>query len=657
MILKKIEFQNFGTYGGTQTIELESPVQDRPVTLILGLNGVGKTTLLEGIQLALYGKRSHFVQSKGISFDNYLKDKIHYGEQMDDFASVCLWFSTFHLGKKKEYVIKREWHLRQDVLDFRSVVKTDGLINLSLAESWDEFIETVVPRGISGLFFFDGEQIASLADPEESAGILRSAISSLLGLELVERLNRDLVVLRRRTLKKELPEDVSIEVGQIEEQLTSIYSEVREKEFQISSLVNNLDSAMRYVAQLEEKYRLHGGDFFERRAELTNCYSRALEARNQVLEELRAYAGSIAPVIQILPLFERLGESLRNSREILLQKEIASELETRDNWMLSTLGKVLDNNSISEIAQMLTEDRVSRLTFDENTPRRSIELKDYSVAKSHLEVAQKNLENLRNKRERAQQELDIAEGNLSVIPEKDAIEQLKNDLDLAQSQVAETQKNLDRETELLEMDQRRIEKLERSLDRLLATQAERTLLEQENVRVISYIDKARRTLDELKSIETRRHLHRISELIQDSLSQLLRKKNLVHEINIDPETFKLVLLSQTGREIIPEQLSAGERQLLAVSLLWGLARSSGGSLPVVIDTPLGRLDSAHRNLLVNRYFPHASHQVVLLSTDTEISGEQLDNLADYIGRNYVLDFDNESNSTIAKEITGGGSFA
>lgn len=78
---------------------------------------------------------------------------------------------------------------------------------------------------------------------------------------------------------------------------------------------------------------------------------------------------------------------------------------------------------------------------------------------------------------------------------------------------------------------------------------------------------------------------------------------------------------------------------------------------MVIDTPLGRLDSAHRNLLVNRYFPHASHQVVLLSTDTEISGEQLDNLADYIGRNYVLDFDNESNSTIAKEITGGGSFA
>ena len=62
----------------------------------------------------------------------------------------------------------------------------------------------------------------------------------------------------------------------------------------------------------------------------------------------------------------------------------------------------------------------------------------------------------------------------------------------------------------------------------------------------------------------------------------------------------------------------GEQQIYTTALLWALAKTSGKSLPMILDTPLGRLDSSHRQLLVERYFPYASHQVILLSTDTEI---------------------------------------
>lgn len=79
--------------------------------------------------------------------------------------------------------------------------------------------------------------------------------------------------------------------------------------------------------------------------------------------------------------------------------------------------------------------------------------------------------------------------------------------------------------------------------------------------------------------------------------------------------------------------------MLAVALLWGLALSAGQPLPVVIDTPLGRLDSSHREHLLDRYFPHASHQVVLLSTDTEINSEAWKKLAPRVGRSYRLEFD------------------
>jgi DNA sulfur modification protein DndD len=92
-------------------------------------------------------------------------------------------------------------------------------------------------------------------------------------------------------------------------------------------------------------------------------------------------------------------------------------------------------------------------------------------------------------------------------------------------------------------------------------------------------------------------------------------------------------------------LSAGERQMLAVATLWGLAKASGRPLPAVIDTPLGRLDSAHRSHLIQRYFPKASHQVLLLSTDEEIYGRYYEELQPAIGRSYRLEFDQAEGRT------------
>ena len=95
----------------------------------------------------------------------------------------------------------------------------------------------------------------------------------------------------------------------------------------------------------------------------------------------------------------------------------------------------------------------------------------------------------------------------------------------------------------------------------------------------------------------------------------------------------------------PDRLSAGERQLLAIALLWGLARVSGRALPTVIDTPLGRLDSSHRANLIERYFPSASHQVILLSTDEEINRTYHRMLEPQIGRSYLLQYDDEERAT------------
>ncbi len=74
-------------------------------------------------------------------------------------------------------------------------------------------------------------------------------------------------------------------------------------------------------------------------------------------------------------------------------------------------------------------------------------------------------------------------------------------------------------------------------------------------------------------------------------------------------------------------------------MLWGLARASARPLPAVIDTPMARLDAAHRQHLVERYFPNASHQVVIFSTDTEVDRKYYQDLQPHIARAYHLNYD------------------
>ena len=131
--------------------------------------------------------------------------------------------------------------------------------------------------------------------------------------------------------------------------------------------------------------------------------------------------------------------------------------------------------------------------------------------------------------------------------------------------------------------------------------------------MVRHSAKVRETLQKFRAEVVRKNTQKIEELVLDSYRALLRKESLVQGLKIDPDTFKMELTGAKGKVLSPDRLSAGERQLLAVSILWGLGRASGRPLPAVIDTPLGRLDSEHRTHLVQRYFPYASHQVILLS--------------------------------------------
>ena len=96
---------------------------------------------------------------------------------------------------------------------------------------------------------------------------------------------------------------------------------------------------------------------------------------------------------------------------------------------------------------------------------------------------------------------------------------------------------------------------------------------------------------------------------------------------------------------------------MVISLLWALAICSKKKLPVIIDTPLSRLDSSHRKALITTYFPKASDQTIILSTDSEIDEKYYKIMKDSIGDEFTLSYSDEDKKTTIKSgyfAWGGG---
>lgn len=100
-----------------------------------------------------------------------------------------------------------------------------------------------------------------------------------------------------------------------------------------------------------------------------------------------------------------------------------------------------------------------------------------------------------------------------------------------------------------------------------------------------------------------------------------------------------------------DRLSAGERQLLAISVLSALIKERKGRFPVVVDTPLARLDRQHRSSLIKRFFATVSHQVVVLSTDQEVDGVAYEALKPFTSAEYSLDFDDAAGFTTIHQLS------
>lgn len=137
----------------------------------------------------------------------------------------------------------------------------------------------------------------------------------------------------------------------------------------------------------------------------------------------------------------------------------------------------------------------------------------------------------------------------------------------------------------------------------------------------------------------------LADTITACYKKLANKKNLIQKIVMDPRSLDIVYLDDLGKTVSKDSLSAGEKQLMVIAILWALAICSKKKLPVIIDTPLSRLDSMHRTALVTTYFPQASEQTIILSTDSEIDHTYYNMMKESVGDEFTLSYSEEKKST------------
>ena len=332
-----------------------------PVVLIGGLNGSGKTSILDALQLALYGKLSQCSNRGELAYDEYLLRSINRAVLPTEGAGVELEFSHTIAGEQRRYRVRRSWRVTGSSVRERVEVLREERVDELLTEAWDEHVDAFIPARLAPLFFFDGEKIEALAQPASSRAVLETALNALLGLDVVRRLEVDLSTLERRHRTASLAGGDASQFDELRSQLEEA-EHLRQRLFQESAAARNEVVQSRVVLdKVESRYQGAGGDSYERRSKLEVEREASRREVERADDALRQSAIGAGPLLLVRALLDDVCAQAQLESRADMDSRLISQLEARDKIVLATLAKRGFATVVREaMDQLLSDDRRSR---------------------------------------------------------------------------------------------------------------------------------------------------------------------------------------------------------------------------------------------------------------------------------------------------------
>lgn len=644
MIFTKITVENYGVYGGINQFDF-SVTPDKPIILIGGKNGAGKTTLFESILLCLHGKSNFDKRTTRKLYEKFLENKMHrelHTSTKSKKTSIQVDFKFHHNNKVSDYSVTRSWVEDNGKIIEEFVIKEENkILDTVDEEQWQSFIEELIPKGISKLFFFDGEKIVKMAESGNSEIELKTSFDSLLGIDLVEQLKSDLKIYILRKQGSDFSR-IEEEIKQITEAKNSL--KLKEDDLEVKLDIENgkFNDILLEISEYEHKLSKLGGGYASKRIMLKEQKTMLQARMNQLKSKISQELHSAIPFTLIPNLLDEIQAQILSEQDNVTQEiknDVLDEKKSQIKSLLNDSEFLEESKMDPKFSQILNEKIGKLLESDHSFDSEKIfnfSLKDSSDLLTEISQIKK-MSNLA-------EEFDIFNEITDVL--------YKVDLGIENAPQEEEVSTIIKKLNKLSTDKGISETEIKHKEHELAIIYSRIKIKNNEIR--EYIDKQFKDQDKTKATELAVKLDvvlksyvkklRIAKIqgfefyLLNYIEELMHKTKFIDKVSISPETFEITLYKKNGDEILKSDLSKGEQQMLATAILWSLAKTSGKPLPFMIDTPLARLDVEHRDNLIDNFYPYASHQLVIFSTDSEIDANYYSKLFKYISKSYALTF-------------------
>lgn len=632
MIITKLTFHNFGVYAGNNVFEFES---SKPVVLIGGMNGRGKTTFLEGVLLALYGANSFaYSESKYSSYGQYLKAFVNTADgSLETYVEL-----EFKLENETDerYLIRRSWPGNGQRTRETIQVKKDGQDNTFLTDNWAMFIENILPSGLSSFFFFDGEKIAELA-VENTNTQMKESIKTLLGISVLDLLDNDISRIVNRVGKRSNDQVHTKELKILRERKNQTEVALQIIDDRIAETSAQIEEARKKLEKAKVDYTSKGGDIVVQRQDLFTERTALVAKVEQGKETLIGVAASELPLLLVKDLLEDISVQAAKEHETKLLGYTVDKIHS----MFETYSDGGDSNSVRDFISYVENkaaEESTEIVFD-ISDQSFYQLT--SLLGNGLMNAQGNMLQNMATCQKGIAKIDEIDSYLSVDIDEKVLSKIYKKIKTLEQEIIEHEASLEiaqkQRTGLNGDVMRATSEYNRFVENMLSNLES----DDDNGRILKYAHHATQALAEYKIRLQKKKIGTLAETMTKCYKKLANKKNLISRIDMDAVTLDFVYLNADNQIVPKESLSAGEKQLMVISLLWALAICSKKKLPVIIDTPLSRMDSVHRVALIKTYFPNASDQTIILSTDSEIDKHYYEIMKDTVGDEFTLVYDDE----------------
>ncbi len=645
MKLEWMRLTNFRQFYGDQIIRF-SRHHKRNVTVVHGVNGSGKTSLFTALNWCLYELG---VEDMGELVSKQALMEAAVDEEIEMKVQLAFSHTGERLTATRALLVSRtssqQWQPKSQTEFSLDSMRTDG--QTRSIPNPTGYVESILPSNVRTYFFFDGEKIDQFTRPSHEAEV-REAVRNVLKIEVLERAKNHLDGVAReyqRKLKK-------LASGGIEDLLDreeQLRNEAENTQRRLTELRKEKAAAVRQMQEIDvrlgEIQEIREWDEQRKLAvEESKGYERQKDRLWQEIEDtsnrgfLRFANEAILKALEIIEAMRERGEIPPGIREQFINDLLATHMcicgrsIQEDSEEHRRLMKMLARSVPSELETVVLQTAAELRAIQ---PRVEDVDRDLRGLMCHKAEIDDKLEELDARLDEISRHLQDAE-----LEGVSALEKKRAKYD---QKIRGLVGDIGRFEERLENRRAELDKLKISIEK--AQLSEKSA--QDMQRRFSLAREASDAVEAMEDAFARDMRDNIQTEAKESFRRLVWKESQFQDVQLS-EDYHLEVIDRWGLPARPE-LSAGERQVLSLAFITGMAKVTGEEAPLVMDTPFGRLSSAHREA-ITQHVPDLTDQLVIFVTDEELHSKARGNLKHRIGAEYDLEFDQDTGCTKIKEL-------